>query len=264
MKTGLSVYVALSSLFMALSNAQTPAKPSFDVATVKAEAAVQPGETYNANLGSVRNGRLTMGNVTLSDALKFAYGIVSDNQVAGPDWIKSRDVRFAIVGQAPPDTPQDRILLMLQTLLADRLKLKLRHEQRELPFFALVVTRNGHKLRPPKEGTQTWLGPGRITHPRMPMSVLATLLSRFERQTVMNLTELEGAFDFDLQWVPDALRGRANPDGTPLTVNGQVVDTNGPSLYTAIQEQLGLRLDSRKGPIDVLVVDQAEKVPAAN
>lgn len=104
-----TMVILIGCLLIAFVNAQTPARLSFDVATVKAEAAVQPGESYSANLGSIRNGRLTMGNVTLSDAIKFAYGIVSDNQVAGPDWIKSRDVRFAIVGQASPDTPQDRI-----------------------------------------------------------------------------------------------------------------------------------------------------------
>jgi uncharacterized protein (TIGR03435 family) len=96
------------------------------------------------------------------------------------------------------------------------------------------------------------------------MSVLAMLLSRFERQTVIDFTGLPGQFAVNLQWTPDALRGRTGADGAPLLVNGEAIDTNGPSLYTALQEQLGLRLESRKGPVDVIVVDHAEKVPIEN
>jgi uncharacterized protein (TIGR03435 family) len=93
------------------------------------------------------------------------------------------------------------------------------------------------------------------------MPVLATLLSRFERQLVVDLTNLTGDFDVDLHWAPDSLRSRAPADGTPILVNGQAIDMNGPSLSTALQEQLGLRLESRKSQVEVLVVDHAEKIP---
>ncbi len=83
------------------------------------------------------------------------------------------------------------------------------------------------------------------------MKGLATLLSRFERETVIDLTGLEGQFEFKLEWTPD--NGPAPPDGA-----------SAPSLFTAVQEQLGLKLESRKGPLDVLVVDHAEKVPTEN
>jgi uncharacterized protein (TIGR03435 family) len=247
-----------------LMSAQTR-RLEFDVATLKAEAPLQPGESYSANLGTIRNGKVTLTNVTLSDCIKFAYGLVSDAQVFGPDWIKSRDVRYEIVGQAPPDTPQDQILIMLQKLLAERLMLVLRHEQRELPFLALTVAKDGPRLAPAKEeGDAPRLGAGRIIHRRMPMSVLATLLSRFERQTVINLTGLNGSFAVNLQWTPEAIRSRVPDGGGPGLVNGEQFDPNGPSLYTAIQEQLGLRLESRRGPVDVLVVERAEKVPTEN
>jgi uncharacterized protein (TIGR03435 family) len=98
----------------------------------------------------------------------------------------------------------------------------------------------------------------------MRIPVLTMLLSRFERITVVDLTELQGQFAIDLQWTTDAIRRLAPPDGGPIRVNGEQVDPNGPTIYTAIQEQLGLRLDSRKGPIDVIVVDGAEKVPTEN
>jgi uncharacterized protein (TIGR03435 family) len=81
---------------------------------------------------------------------------------------------------------------------------------------------------------------------------------------VVNTTPLTGPYAINLQWTTDTIRALARPDGGPVSINGQSVDAYGPSLYTAIQEQLGLRLESRKGPIEVLVVDSAEKMPADN
>jgi uncharacterized protein (TIGR03435 family) len=99
----------------------------------------------------------------------------------------------------------------------------------------------------------------------MNMQTLATLLSRFERQTVLDKTGLAGFFQVRLEWTPERLRDLPlRPDGGLPQLNGQTIDPAGPSVYTAIQEQLGLRLESRKGPVDVLVVDSADKTPAEN
>jgi uncharacterized protein (TIGR03435 family) len=207
-------------------------------------------------------------NTTLSECLQFAYGIVSEAQIAGPDWIKSRDVRFDIVAKTGGDVSRDQALLMMRSLLDERLKLSLHHEPREMSFLGLVVAKNGLKLAPAKMGTPPSQIPpqiaGRLLHPQMPMAMLATLLSRFERQIVIDMTGLTGPFSIDLQWTPDSLRNRVSQDGAAPLVNGQPVNVDGPSLPTALQEQLGLRLESRKGPVDVLVVDHAEKVPADN
>src|SRR5215831_17281272 len=122
----------LSSLLLGALGmcAQPGSQPEFEVATVKASPP-PPGDRININLGTVRNGRVTFTNASLSDCLKFAYGIVSDEQISGPDWTKSKTVRFDIVAQAPPSTTQEQLQLMLQALLADRLKLALHHEQKE-------------------------------------------------------------------------------------------------------------------------------------
>ena len=237
-------------------------QPHFEVATVKLSPPVAAGTPLPINLGSFRNGTVMLTNTTLSECLQFAYGLVSGAQIAGSDWIKSRDVRFDIVGKTGPDVARDQALLMMQNLLGERLKLSLHHEPKEMPFLALVVAKNGPKVVPVKTDTPPAeippQLPGRLLHPYMSMATLATLVSRFERQIVIDMTGLTGRFSVDLQWTPDALGG-----AVPL-VNGQPVNVDGPSLPTALQEQLGLRLESRKGPVDVLVVDHAEKVPVDN
>jgi uncharacterized protein (TIGR03435 family) len=252
-------------IIVASVDAQTERLPEFEVATVKAVPPSPPGQPININLGTIRNGRVTLNNVTLSDCIKFAYNMVSDAQVIGPDWITTGDIRFEVVAQAPPETPEERVRLMLQSLLSDRLKLEVHRDKKELPYFALVVGKNGHKLTPPKDTEVTpRTGAGRISTNRMRMPVLAMLLSRFERAIVLDQTDLQGQYAIELQWTTDAIRRLAPPDGGLIRLNGEQIDPNGPTLYTAIQEQLGLRLDARKGPVEVIVIDRAEKVPAEN
>ena len=202
---------------------------------------------------------MTFANATLSDCLKFAYGLRSDAQILGASWIKSKEVRFDIVAQASPETERSQIELMLQALLAERLNLVVHHEQKELTFLALVVGKNGPKLRPATAESPG--GPmvlGRIINHQMTMPLLASLLSRFERQTIVDETGLTGAFDVNLEWVSERSGGATASDVRTAEAK------DNPSLFTAVQEQLGLKLEARKGPFDVLAVDSAEKVPTDN
>lgn len=121
------------------------AQPQFEIATVKRSRPPE-GDSVNINLGGIVNGRLTFANASLSDCLKFAYQLASDSQLAGPDWIKSKDVRFDIVAQVPPGMPREQVLLRLQSLLAERLKVEVHHEQRQLLYLALTLGKNGPKL----------------------------------------------------------------------------------------------------------------------
>jgi len=121
-------------------------KPEFDVATVKAPPTVALGTAVSINLGTFRNGSLAMTNVTLSECLQFAYALASQDQIAGPDWIKVRDTRFDIVAKTDADTDLDRARGMLRTLLAERLKLVVHTEQRPFSLLALVPAKNGPKL----------------------------------------------------------------------------------------------------------------------
>src|SRR6266436_540378 len=141
-----TVCVALSLAYLPQAVAQTEldAAPSFDVASLKP---VQPSPPFPVTPGSMLHGTVKLTNVTLAECLRFAFRINSDDQIAGPDWIKSTDALFEILGKAPPETPQDKLRLMTLNLLTERFKLTLHHEQRELPYWALVVDKRGSKLR---------------------------------------------------------------------------------------------------------------------
>lgn len=245
-KAALTLVIAISAF----------AQPAFEVATVKRSPPPEAGK-IDTSLGGVRSGVLTFGNASLSDCLRFAYGLVSDAQLSGPDWIKSRDVRFDIVAQIPPATSRSQLLAMLQSLLKERLGLAV-HHQRELSHLALTVGKNGPKLRevqPDPAPPSSIFIPGRIVGGQMPMQTLAVFLSRFEREIVIDMTGLKGFYEVKLEWTPDF----------PPLVNGAPAETApGPSLFTAVQEQLGLKIESRKGPVDVLVVDHADQIPAEN
>lgn len=138
---------------------------------------------------------------------------------------------------------------MLQTLLAERFHLKLHHETRSLQGYAIVVAKDGLKMKPSAPGTRghTNDNPGSVVSTATSISRLALKLSVLLKVPVLDETGVNGSFDFALHWIPDEA---ADP-------------TAGPSLFTAIQEQLGLRLEARKVPTDMLVVDSAEP-PSAN
>jgi uncharacterized protein (TIGR03435 family) len=180
--------------------------------------------------------------------------------------------------------------LMLRTLLADRFKLAIHTETQQRPIYALTsvrrdnalgphlhksdvdcdavlaeIARTGHPAPPKARGhmppCSTQTGPGHISANAISMSQLAEMLSGFAARETHDHTNLRGNFDVTLDWTPDTLPPRsvgASPD-QPTAVNGATIDPNGPTLVTAIQEQLGLKLESTRGPVDVLVIDHVEK-----
>jgi uncharacterized protein (TIGR03435 family) len=231
---------------------QAPA-PAFDVATVKMGGPVVNG-LININTGKIVNGVVTLANATLSDCLKFAYSLTTDEQIAGPDWINQKMVRFEVTGKAPPETPADQLMLMLQTLLKERFQIAMHTEQREMKHYELVIGKNGPKLKESTVGAAETTGGGRldgIKSNRMTMNKLAMLLSRMTRMPVLDKTGLTDFYQFDLRYANEVSKA---PEENPA----------GPSVFTAVQEQLGLKLESRKGPVEVLVVDHAEKIPVEN
>ena len=239
---------------LALSTALAQS-PTFDVASVKPSPPTN-ADRIDINLGTYRNGVVTLTNTTLSECVQFAYGLVSEDQIDGPDWIRDRRLRVDIIAKAPPDTSHDKALLMTQTLLTERFHMQTHREPRPVRHLELSVGKRGPKMpvspddAVPHPSTQ---GRGRLFYEHRSMYSLALLLSRQLRQPVLNRTGLTGFYDVHLEWAPDDLSGPPAAESAPL-----------PDIYQAVEEQLGLHLESKKTPIEVIVVDQADKVPAGN
>jgi uncharacterized protein (TIGR03435 family) len=230
--------------------------PTFDVASVKPEGPPE-GDTYSANLGRIEHGELTMANVTLSEAVRFAWGINNDAQVAGPDWIKNKLIRYHVDAKTAPDATREQVRRMLQTLLTERFQLKTHLEQRELAHLELSRGNKAMKIHPIAEGSDASKnrnGFGHIVSNGMTMEVLTTILSRFLRQPILDNTGLEGRYAIDLTWTPEPGTGASS----------SVERVEGPTIYNAVQEQLGLKLEAKKTPVPVIVVDSAERVPIGN
>jgi uncharacterized protein (TIGR03435 family) len=252
--------------------------PAFEVASVKPHRSDDQRVMMVAQPG----GRFTATSIGLRLLIRTAYQLQDDQIAGGPNWLTSD--RFDIVAKSADGAPQYQLLGMIQALLADRFKLAVHHETKELPIYALVVARSdgtlGSQLRrndcdpsrdnppgPPDPTRQRPCGSisngiGRLTIRAMPMAQILQFLSSSVNRVVLDRTGLAGNFDVDLQWTPDLTQGPSggSPLGQSTVVNGQAVDPNGPpSIFTALQEQLGLKLESTKWPVDVLVIDHVQQ-----
>ena len=271
--------------------AQTPATdaPSFEVASVKPNTS---GDGF-VRVGGPP-GRFNATNVPLRMLIQMAYQIQPFQLEGGPGWIGAD--RFDIVAKVGGDVPAPPgpgvpgpVQLMTRTLLTDRFKLVVHHETKEQAIYALVLARSDGKLGPqlkpsttdcaavaaargrsgpppalPVPGVRPQCGmmvrPGGLSAGGLSIAQVATNLSANVQRIVVDHTGLTGAFDVDLTWTPDQVPQRAPGAGDgPIQFNGVSIDPNGPSLFTALQEQLGLKLESTRGPVDVLVIDRAEK-----
>jgi uncharacterized protein (TIGR03435 family) len=278
--------LAAATLLAATSLAQTAAPPSpssrppasntaavppvFEVAAIKLNQSGSGNSNSNTN-----NGRFTATNVSLKNVMEYdAYGIPASRILDGPKWLDS--TRFDI--EAKMDDSEAAHLrtlahgqrrletqAMFQKLLADRFKLAVHWETRELPVYALIVAKKGSKLQPTKETSQ---GSGTSSHnsesgsqftakgvtlPELAQALSQELFRELGRD-IVDKTEIKGRYDLSLNWTPD---GGAVTDGAASSAD------SGPSLFTAVQEQLGLKLEPAKAPVQVLVIDHAE-MPSEN
>lgn len=227
------------------------AHPSFEVATVKP---ADPNEAGNFILGGHR---IVIENQTVNELISFAYAVHRKQIVDGPPWLETE--RFDIDGQAelPGVANLHQVQEMLQKLLKDRFDLKLHRDKRDLSIYAIKVAKGGPKLARSAENsyglpTQSGHGHGSQQQRKFTnnsMSDFALGMQAYLDRPVVDETGLSGRYDFTLTWTPDTSPAN-EPDAAP-------------GIFTAVQEQLGLRLEATKGPTDVLVVDQVER-PSAN
>ena len=287
--------IAIGALNAPRLHAQSPQVspgPTFEVASVKPNNSGD-GRVFFQN----QPGRYTATNVTLRLLIRNAYQLQDFQISGGPSWIGSDhfDIVAKIDGSAqdpfaaaqrPGPTP---LQLMIRALLAERFKLTVHNETRDLPIYALVMARSDGRLGPELHRSETdcaaqmaaargrgapaappqsgapmpcgiRIGMGNLAVGGATLSQVASSLSMFVGRVVQDRTGLTGAFDVNLTWTPDQMPQRApgTPADQPLRVNGVDIDPNGPSIFTAVQEQLGLKLDSQRGPVDILVIDRAE------
>jgi uncharacterized protein (TIGR03435 family) len=252
--------------------------PSPDIDTLQFEvASVKPNNSgsQNSNMELHPGGRITGTNVVLAGLIRTIFNIQPYQLVNPPGWIET--ARFDIEAKADreysarEDAPAPELLAMLRNLLADRFKLVVHREQREMPAYALVHAKTDGTLGPqmrrstvdceaeaarafaakrggappgqkPIVRCRISTNAGRIVGTGTTISELMRRLSPPLGRPVVDRTGLSGSFDLELQWSPD-----------------HAADTPGPSLFTAIQEQLGLKLESQRLPVDVLVVDKVER-----
>lgn len=242
------------------TQAATP--PTFDVASIHPHTPL-PHE-HNQIWSSASDGNFRTSNISLKALIQYAFNMPQSRIVDAPSWTSSQF--FDIEAKSIDDTLNQRLhdlpsaqakpikLAMIQSLLADRFGLKIHREQRVLPIYELVVTKSGSKLTPAKSGGLTinhW--DNRYSAQGITMPMVAQDLARDAGRVIIDKTGLTGRFDVDIRWQPD--------DEPPAQLNGQ--DAGLPSLFTALQEQLGLRLEPAKGPVEVLVIDAVHE-PTAN
>jgi uncharacterized protein (TIGR03435 family) len=201
-------------------------------------------------------------NVTLKRCVRGAYDVPETQILGGPKWLD--EDRCYIEAKAAGPAGDHELMIMLQALLAERFKLAIHREQRALPGYALVVAKAGLKAKPsdPDARSRTSSSRGSIEAEGCAMAQLAQRLSEAMHMPVADFTGVPGKFDFKLKWTLDDMQASPPPGGDrPVAVASDTV--SGPSIFTALQEQLGLKLESRKVPAEVLVIDHAEK-PSEN
>jgi uncharacterized protein (TIGR03435 family) len=276
--------------------AQTPEKdaagPAFEVASVKPNKS-RDGVSF---IRFAPGGRLVATNMSLRALIRLAYEIKDFQLSGGPNWIRSD--RFDIEAKSNGDVSQRESWLMMRSLMADRFKLAVHSETRNAPIYALVMARNDGKLGPqlqlaeldcaavrmarsraaalrggpppppPPPGMQRGIrptcgsngSPGWMAGGGINLSELAIGLSREVDRFVVDRTGLTGEFDYQLEWTPDQVPQALPPFGASLRPDiPPPAPADGPSIFTAVQEQLGLKLESTRGPVDVLVIDHVER-----
>ena len=184
--------------------------------------------------------------------VEWAYDL-KDYQLSGPEWIKNEE-RYDMFATAPVPASEAQMKLMLQALLTERFQMKVRRETRELSVYALVPGKGAAKVKRISSDDAPGLSGGQpaVLFHNQPLSRLTFLLSRRMDRPVLDMTGLEGSYDYTVDI--SGLNG----------FNPQSIADSGPSIFTAVQTDLGLKLESRKAPIEMLVIDSVNKIPTAN
>ena len=279
----------IAAMVATITVGQDAPKPAFEVASIKPNTSAD----NRIGIGLQPGGRFTATGATLRLLVRQAFRVQDFQVSGGPAWAGVD--RYDIEAKAPegPITPNE-IAPMIQSMLEERFKLKFHREMRELPVYELVVGRDGSKLQqskdangqplvalpprgagprgaPPAPGPPTPGSPvpqgsirflrGEVMASAIPVTQFATVLSQQLGRPVVDKTGITGLYDFRLEFTPEVGQGGGpfGPAGIAPAGPPPAADLTGPSIFTAVQEQLGLRLESTRAPVEVIVIDSAEK-----
>jgi uncharacterized protein (TIGR03435 family) len=239
------------------------ANPAFEVATIRPSDPAHPEQII-----TLRGAEVITTNVTVHALINLAYWLHPKQLTGGPAWTESDKFDVAGKPDAPGQPNVDQMKMMIQKLLADRFQLKFHYEKRDLPVYAVLIAKNGSKLvksQDDPKGIPGWSfgrtpAGTRITFRNAPLSQIAAVLQNSMDKPVVDQSDLSERYDLTLTFTPDpaqaALLGGPPP---PAADNPDAA----PDLFTAFQQQLGLKLESTKAPVEVMVIDKVEK-PSEN
>lgn len=244
--------ILVGVLFIRAAVAQLMPPLVFDVASIHASQGAEGSRRENIQASP---GSLNMRNVSLKSSIRWAYRVM-EYQVTGPDWLGFE--RYDIVAKANGPASEDQLRLMLQALLADRFKLTLHRETKDLQAYVMVAAKSGIKFHESQESGEPAIERDKsmtaVRFKRIPASQVVEMLSNVLHAPVINNTGLTGYYDATID-VAKYMQDRPATDSPADII---------PILITGLQEELGLKLESKKVPLDLLIIDHAEKVPVEN
>jgi uncharacterized protein (TIGR03435 family) len=286
----------LALILSAAASAQTAGHPEFEVASIRPSAA--PGMGGQVSVGLHIDGAMVRCTYfSLREYISMAYGLKL-HQVVGPDWLASE--RFDIAAKIPQGSPRDQVAPMLRALLADRFHMQMHRDQKDFPVYALVVAKGGFKVQelPPESaaakeeaakgavdvaasggrggvsvrlpgGASFTFANNHVEFKKTTMAAFVDTMARFLDRPVVDMTDLKGTYDFSFELTPEDFRSMQIQSAItagvtlPPDVRRYAENASNDSLHTALGA-LGLKLESRKAPIDVIVVDKMDKAPTEN
>ena len=258
---------AVAALIAAGAAGQNAQPLSFEVASIKPAApCCAAGQWRESKSGE---DRVDFRYVTLRYCIAFAYRI-KEYQVSGPPWVG--ELRYDLIAKGPEGTRRAQLPEMMQALLSERFKLAVHHEQKDFNVYALIIGKNGPKLKESAtdpesaEGASFGMsmsasGVGRLEVKRGDMTALANTLPRLVGRPVVNMTGLANRYDFDLEFAREDANGMVAPPAGEGAA--PLLSEFGSSIFTSIQ-RIGLKLDAQRLPLDAIVVEHAERTPAGN
>ncbi len=283
------MFASLTLLVSSMAVGQTPdARAQFEVASIRPSAAGSPD---HLNVGVHIDGALLRcTSLSLSDYIGMAYG-VKYFQIIGPGWLN--EAKFDIAATLPAGVARKRVLEMIQSLLEDRFKMALHRESKEFPVYAIVLGKGPLNLKKSPEDGETGAAPadsvnvtvsgggrsgavadlgggssissanGRLEGKRVTLRQMADQISGYMDRPVVDMTGLQGTYDIAVQYSLDELRNMLKANGVYRPIPDSAADGFPGSLMDSFQA-LGLKLESRKAPLEILVIDRIEKTPTQN